>query len=232
MKKIGIIGGLSAQSTIEYYKLFVEEYNRRKGGNSSPLLVIDSLDLGQISSLMSAGSWDKVFAILEKSVNDLLAAGAEIVLLATNSPHMVYDRLVKKIAVPFPSIMEATADAIKSKGLKKVGLIGTRFTMSNDFYHKFLLQYEIETISPSKEDQEVIDNIIWKELTFNILTEDSKKKYLNVISNLQKTGAEGIILGCTEIPLLIKEEDCEIPTFDTTTLHTLYVLDIALEVEK
>ncbi len=230
MKKIGIIGGLSAQSTIEYYRILVYEYNKIMGGVSSPELVIDSLDLEKISLMMKNNEWENVLEELIKSTNNLLAAGAEIIIIGTNSPHKVYDELQSQFDnIEIISIMEATAKAIKEKNLSKVGLLGTQFTMKSNFYQKVLNKYNIETLLPNDEDQKVIVEILWKELTHHILKSESKEAYLQVINKLKKQGAQGIILGCTEIPLLIKQEDCDIPVFDTTYIHALVVLNKALE---
>ncbi|HUT81493.1 MAG TPA: amino acid racemase [Candidatus Bathyarchaeia archaeon] len=229
MKKIGIIGGLSAQSTIEYYRIIVEEYNKIKGGVSSPELIIDSLDLQKISEFMINDDWDKILEELVESAIRLIFGKAEIIILATNTPHKVFDKLVPRVAVPMISIMDATTESIVEKQLKKVALLGTRFTMQSTFYQAALNKYNIEVIVPSEDDQKTIDEVIWSELTHHIISYGSKIKYLQVIERLKQQGAEGVILGCTEIPLLINQEDCDIPVFDTTYLHSMAVLNKALE---
>ncbi len=229
MKKIGLIGGLSAESTIEYYKIIVRTYNKLMDGISFPELVIDSLDLGKIGNYMSNNEWDKVLDELEKSAIRLVKADAEVIIIATNTPHKVYDKLVERIDVPILSIMEATAKAIVKMKLRKVGLLGTRFTMQSDFYPKVLKKFGIDVISPEPADQQVIDDVIWKELTYHVLKEESKQKYLAVIENLKNAGVEGVILGCTEIPLLISQENCDIPVFDTTYIHSIFVLEYAMK---
>ncbi len=228
MKKIGIIGGLSAYSTIEYYRILVEEYNKIKGKNHSPELIIESLDLEIVSELMKANKWVQVADILIESAQNLILAGAEIIIMATNTPHKVYPEIAKHVPFPFPSIMDATAEAIVAKGISKVGLLGTRFTMQGKFYLETLAKYSIEILVPSPEDQEVINNVIWKELARHELNEESKMKYLEIINKLVEEGAEGIILGCTEIPLLIKQEDCPVPVFNTTAIHAKAALKLAL----
>jgi len=228
MKKIGIIGGLSAYSTIEYYRILVEEYNNLRGDNHSPELVIDSLNLQIVSDLMEAEKWAEVAGLLKKSAQNLMRAGAEILIMATNTPHMVFKELVKDIPIPFPSIMGVTAQAIKAQNLSKVGLLGTLFTMRAQFYPEVLGRYAIEVLTPQEEDQKRIYKIIWEELAKHILSPTSKKYYLEVIEKLVQQGAEGIILGCTEIPLLIKQEDCSVPVFDTTTIHAKAALQLAI----
>jgi aspartate racemase len=228
MKKIGIIGGLSAESSIEYYKIIVKEYNKIKGGAASPLLVIDSLDLEAVTKLVAKGKWGEIKEIIFQSARNLESAGAEVIIIATNTIHKVFYEVEEKINVPMISIIEATAESIQSMGLKKIGLLGTKYTMQSDFYQNVLLNYDIETIVPSQEDQEIVNQIIFDELTYHILTPKSKKRYLEVINRLHEEGAEGVILGCTEIPLLIKQEDSPIPVFDTTTIHAIAALKFAL----
>ncbi len=224
MKKIGIVGGLSAESTIEYYKILIREYNKQMGGASSPLLVIDSLNLEIVRNLMANNNWGEVYSTILSSVRNLEKAGAGIIIIATNTIHKIYDQLTNVIKTPIISIMDATAETIKKKKLKRVGLLGTIFTMRDDFYPLAFTKYDLEIIAPSERDQEYINKVIWEELTHHILKEESRKRYLEVINRLQAEGAEGVILGCTEIPLLIKQEDCNIPVFDTTTIHALAVL--------
>jgi aspartate racemase len=228
LKKIGIIGGLSVESTFEYYKFIARRYNRIVGGSASPILVIDSLDLQKVTDWFVKDEWDKVLEELVLSANNLIAAKAEVIILATNTPHIVFNELEKKVSKPMISIMDAVAKEIKKQNLKKVGLIGTKFTMQDDYYPKAFEKYGLKIITPSPEEQEVIHKIIYKELTFHVLNEASREKYLEIIYRLNEMGAEGVILGCTEIPLLIKQEDCKIPVFDTTTIHALSVLEYAM----
>lgn len=232
MKKIGIIGGMSPESTCEYYKLLTRGYNRIKGGISSPRLIIDSLDLQEITNWMDAQDYDSLLARLLESAKILILGGAEVIIMATNTPHIVFDRLEKEVKVPMLSIMDATASKIVDMELKKVGLLGTRFTMRTNYYQKAFSKYNLEIIVPSEEDQKIIDKIIWEELVYHKLTQQSKKQYLEVIDHLTSSGAEGVILGCTEIPLLIQQEDCHIPVFDTTNIHVNAVLEYALSNEK
>ncbi|MCE7740967.1 MAG: aspartate/glutamate racemase family protein [Candidatus Heimdallarchaeota archaeon] len=229
MKKIGIIGGLSAESSVEYYKILIKEYNRRVGGAASPLLIIDSLNLGEVVELMKKDNWDEVFRIIHQSATNLEKAGAEVIIIATNTIHKVFDRVESEITTPMISILDVTAEAAKSLNLKKVGLLGTIFTMQSDFYHKAFQKHNIEIIVPNPEDQEFVNKVIFDELTYHILTPESKAGYIEIIWRLRDEGAEGVILGCTEIPLLIQQDDCPIPVFDTTTLHALAALEYALK---
>ena len=228
MKKIGIIGGLSFESTLEYYKIIARSYNKIVGGAASPNLVIDSLDLQKVTDWFVNDEWDKVLEELVSSANNLIAAKAEVIILATNTPHIVFNKLEKKVSKPMISIMDATAREIKKQNLKKIGLIGTKFTMQGEYYPKAFEKYELEIVTPSPEDQKIINEIIYKELTFHVLNETSREKYLEIIYRLHEKDAEGVILGCTEIPLLIKQEDCKIPVFDTATIYALSVLRYAM----
>jgi len=191
--------------------------------------MIESLDLQEFTDLMIANDMQKVLDFLLAAAERLIKSGSELIILATNTPHVVFNDLAKKVKVPMLSIMEATGEAIKKQGLEKIGLIGTRFTMNFSYYQDALEKYGIEVITPTQDDKKIIDTIIYSELTYHILNKDSKQQYLEVIDRLQQEGAQGIILGCTEIPLLIKQEDCKIPVFDTTTIHALATLQRALK---
>ena len=216
MKKIGIIGGLSAESTIEYYKILVNEYKKLKGGLSSPLLIIDSLNLEELRNLVSDDKWDEVVDIITQSARNLERSKAEVIIIATNTIHKIFDRVQENIETPMINLLVTIADAIKEQGIKKVGLLGTIYTMQLDFFQKTLDKYNIEVIVPNQADQEYINQVIFEELVHNILKNESKNGYLEVIKRLQEKGAEGVILGCTEIPLLVKQEESPIPVFDTT----------------
>lgn len=228
MKKIGIIGGLSPESTVEYYKIITRKYNEIKGKSFFPELTIESLDLQEFTDLMIANDLQKVLEFLLAAAQRLIKSGAELIIMATNTPHIVFKELAKKIPVDMLSIMDATGKAIQKQRIEKVGLIGTRFTMNSSYYPEALEKYNVKVITPSEEDKKTIDEIIYKELTYHKIKEKSKQKYLEVIKRLQEKGAQGVILGCTEIPLLIKQEDCEMPVFDTTTIHALATLEKAL----
>ncbi len=231
MKKIGIIGGLSPESTVEYYSIICRGYNKIRGGVASPLISIESLDLEIISQYMKANDWDRVYEIILEAANNLKSIGAQLIIIATNTIHKIFTILQNALDVKMISIMDATAKKIVERGLKKVGLLGTIFTMQSDFYQNAFTKYNIEIITPSEEDQKYINSVIWKELTRNIISSTSKRGYLDVIKKLKEKGAEGVILGCTEIPLLIKQSDCDIPIFDTTEIHANAALDWIIENE-
>ncbi|MHA2308592.1 MAG: aspartate/glutamate racemase family protein [Candidatus Heimdallarchaeaceae archaeon] len=228
MKKIGIIGGLSAESTIEYYKIIIKEYNKLKGGIASPLLIIESLNLEEVRNLVDKDKWDEVFQIILQSAQNLEKAGAGVIIIATNTIHKIFDQVKESITTPMISIVDATAEAIKEQGLSKVGLLGTIYAIKAEFYQKVLYKHNLETIIPNQEDQEYVNQVIFDELVQHILNDESKKEYIRIIKPLQEQGAEGVILGCTEIPLLVKQEESTIPLFDTTTIHALATLRYAL----
>ncbi len=228
MKKIGIIGGLSAESTIEYYKILVNEYKKLKGGLSSPLLIIDSLDLEEVKDLVNEDKWDDVVEIITQSARNLEKSNAEVIIIATNTIHKIFDRVQENIETPMINLLVTIAEAIKEQGIKKVGLLGTIYTMQLDFFQNALDKYNIDVIVPNQADQEYVNQVIFEELVHSILKDESKRGYLEVIKRLQEKGAEGAILGCTEIPLLVKQEESPIPVFDTTTIHALAVLKYAL----
>ena len=229
MKKIGIIGGLGPESTIEYYKIITRTYNEIMGKSSFPNIIIESLDLEEFTNLMEENKLKEVLEFLTRAAENLISGGAEVIIMATNTPHIVFDELEKNITESMLSIMDATGETIAEHGLKKVGLIGTKFTMNSSYYQNAFDKFSIKVIVPSEEDKKIINEIVYNELTYHIIKEESKKKYQKVIKNLEKMGAEGVILGCTEIPLLIKQEDSDIPVFDTTTIHAKAILKYAME---
>ena len=229
LKKIGIIGGLSPESTIEYYKIITRTYNEIIGNSSFPNIIIESLDLEEFTNLMEENKLIEVLKFLTQAAENLISGGAEVIIMATNTPHIVFNKLEKNVPVPMLSIMDATGDAIARQGLKRIGLIGTKFTMNSSYYQDAFVKYGIEIIVPSDEDKKIINEIIYKELTYHMIKEESREKYQKVIKNLKKKGAEGVILGCTEIPLLINQEDCTIPVFDTTTIHAKAILNYAMK---
>lgn len=226
-KKIGILGGLSPESTTVYYDHIIREYARRFGDSNYPEIIIYSVNFQEFVDWQNQNRWDlaakkmiSVFKILEK-------AGADFGLIATNTMHIVFDQVQNAISIPLLSIIESTAEAINRDRIQTVGLLGTIFTMSKDFYKLGLKERGITTLVPEKEDQESINRIIYKELTKGIIKSESKAGYLEIINNLRDRGAQGIVLGCTEIPLLVKEEDCSIRLYDTTTIHAEAALNYA-----
>ena len=220
MKSIGLIGGLTYVSTIEYYRYINELANKRLGGNETIEVIMYSVNFGEIKVLTEAGDWNKISDIICKVAQTIELAGASCLLIGANTMHKIADEVQAAIKIPVIHIAEAVAKDILKNGLKKVGLLGTRYTMQLGFYTERLAKYGIETIIPEQEDVEYINNTIYNEFSKNIFTAEAKKNYLKIISKLKERGAEGIIGGCTEIPILIKPGDCTIPIFDTAKIHS------------
>jgi aspartate racemase len=229
MKKIGLVGGTSWSSTIDYYRFINEGVNKKLGSLNFAECIIYSVNFEDFRTYNAKHDWDGAFELLSTAANRLKAAGAEVILLCANTAHIVADRVSNKVSLPLLDIRVATADAILSKGLRKVGLLGTVFTMELDFYRDKLAERNIETIIPeSKEDRDFIEHTLLYELGKEIITEETKQAYLKIIDKLIDQGAEGIVLGCTEIPLLIGQEDVCVPVFNTTLIHSQAAVDFAL----
>ncbi len=226
MKIIGLIGGMSWESSAVYYRLLNERVGDLLGASHSCECIMDSVDFAYIERLQHDGKWKELCHIMKDKALKLEKAGAEIILLCTNTMHVCTPEMTRDLKVPFLHIADATGKAIVSKGLSRVGLLGTRFTMEKDFYSKILKEkYKVEVIIPKAEDREIIHSCIYKELVRGEFSPVSKREFQRIIADLQKKGAEGVILGCTEIPMLIQQSDVDIPVFDTTSLH----VDAALE---
>jgi aspartate racemase len=226
-KRIGLIGGLSPESTVLYYLTITRKYVERFGNYGYPEVIIYSVNLQNYHTWRSENRWDLIAQDLVLAAEKLKLAGADFCIIATNTMHKVYNEVQAGSTLPFIHILQPIVREIKNNSLRKVGLIGTKFTMSEDFYKETLLQNGIDCIVPSSEEQEIIHEIIEKELVQGIITADSREKYVNIIDKLVASGAEGVILGCTEIPLLISQHDCSVPVFDTGTLHAVEALDFA-----
>nr|WP_315401559.1 aspartate/glutamate racemase family protein [uncultured Duganella sp.] len=227
-KKIGIIGGLSPESTVSYYLHITRSYVRRFGRDSYPEIVIYSVNLDQYHVWRAAGRWDLIAADMVDIAHKLRAAGADVGLIATNTMHKVFDEVQGGSPLPLLHILEPTIAEIKSRGARRVGLLGTKFTMSETFYKQRLIDHGITPVVPDEADQARIHAIIVDELVRGVLSEESKRFYLQVVGKLVAEGAEGVILGCTEIALLINQADCATPLFDTTTLHAEAALQLAI----
>ena len=228
MKTIGVIGGMSWESTARYYDLINRETARRLGGLHSAPMVIDSLDFAAIEALQKTGDWTEAGAILARSALRLQAAGADMVILATNTMHRVADTIEASIAVPFLHIADPTADALIADGAATVGLLGTRFTMEMDFYTARLAARGLQPLVPDV-DRTNLDGIIYNELCRGIVTDASRAVYVTAIERLAARGAQAVILGCTEIGMLIADEDSPLPLYDTTVLHAQAAVAAALE---
>ncbi len=229
MRKIGLIGGISWVSTSDYYTLINKGINEKLGGLNFSECLIYSFNYADIKKNNDTNDWDSTFNMLLKAAEVLKSGGAEAILLCANTMHLIADRLQQAIDIPLIHIAVETAIEIEKKQLKKVGLLGTKFTMELDFFKDKLAEKGIETIIPiSEEVKDFIHYTIFEELGRGIATEETKKRYLEIANELIKNGAEGIILGCTEIPLVIKEGDLDVPIFDTTLIHTQAAINFQL----
>lgn len=228
MKIIGLIGGISWVSTVEYYRLVNEGINKKLGGLNFSNCIIYSFNYADIKRNNDNNDWDSTLNMLTSAAVHLQNSGAECILLCANTMHMVADALQQKINVPLIHIADETAKVIEQSALKKVILLGTKFTMENDFFKDRLLQRNIMTIVPSTEDREFIHYTIFEELGRGLLKPETKEKYLSIINKLVEAGADGVILGCTEIPLLISQADVHVPLFDTTAIHAEAAVQFSL----
>ncbi|TDQ29726.1 aspartate/glutamate racemase family protein [Tenacibaculum caenipelagi] len=228
MRIIGLIGGITPQSTITYYQVLNDLAQQKYGGEHTAKVLVNSVDFGEISALQVAGKWDVLDTIMANAAASLEKAGASCIVICANTMHLCIEAVRNEVTIPAIHIAEATAEAIVEKQLKKVLLLGTKYTMEKTFYTDVLKSFGIDAIIPNQEDRNVIHHIIYAELAKGILSEKTKEKYLAIIEKACTEGAEGVILGCTEIPLLIKQNDVEIPVFDTTTIHATKAFNLSL----
>lgn len=228
MRTLGVIGGLSWTSTELYYRLIHQRVHQRLGGLHAPHLLLDSLAFHEVEALQRADDWEPLRRQIRDAGLALEGAGAEVLILATNTMHKVADQLEAALTIPFIHIADPTADAILAAGLGRVGLLGTRFTMGERFYLERLASRGVEALVPASEDQVTVDRIIFEELVRDVIRDDSRQRYREVIARLVDAGAEGIILGCTEIGLLVAAADCPVPTFDTAALHAQAAADAVI----
>jgi len=229
MKTIGLLGGMTAESSAEYYKL-INFFTRGKlGGNHSAKSIMVSVDFGEMEPLMEKGEWDKLRSIMCDTALSIEKGGADFLVICTNTIHKFADHIEGILNIPVLNLIDAVAERIKRKGFRTIGLLGTRFTMEEDFYKMRLKEkHGIRSIIPGKDDREFIHKVIVDELSIGNFNRSSREGYIDIIRKLSDAGAEGVILGCTEIPLLVKKEDCNIPMFDTTTIHAETAVDLAL----
>jgi aspartate racemase len=228
MKTIGLVGGTGWISTIDYYRIINEEVNKRRGGQTTGKILLYSVNFGEIDAFHAKGDLQGVGALLTDAATRLVSIGADCILLCANTMHMHAERVQAAVNVPLIHIVDETARQILSRGMKKVGLLGTRMTMERDFYRNKLRDSGIEALVPEQEERAFIQSTINDELVKSIFLPQSKQRFLDIIRKLEVKGAEGVILGCTEIPLLIKQGDTELPVFDTTRIHSLAAVDFAL----
>lgn len=225
MKTLGLIGGMSWESTVPYYRQINQQINQRLGGLHSAKIILYSVDFQQIEALQRSGDWQQAGRILAEAAQALQHAGAEGLVLCTNTMHKVADAILAATPLPFLHIADATAQQIQQQGLSRIGLLGTRFTMEQDFYKARLAAQDIEVIIPDQAGRELVHQVIYEELCRGQIHPASRLAYQQIIADLVAQGAEGVILGCTEIGLLVQPEDAAVPLFDTTAIHARTAAD-------
>ncbi|NAY91878.1 amino acid racemase [Muricauda sp. JGD-17] len=229
MKTIGMIGGMSWESSKIYYQHINEMVRERLGGSHSAASILSSVDFEEIERHSFSDNWEVIGTIMAEHAKKLEAAGAAVIILCTNTIHLVSDAITQATSIPFLHIAQVTGAAIQERGLKKIALLGTKFTMENDFYTKKLEDdFGLEVLIPDAGDREILQSIIYDELVKGTFTEKSKNICLGIIEKMKGLGAEGAILGCTELPILIPDSEASIPTFDTTKIHAKKAVDFAL----
>lgn len=229
MKTMGLIGGMSWESSLEYYRIVNEETKQTLGGFHSAKTILYSVDFAEVEKLQHEGRWEELTDLMIAAARSLENAGAEFILICTNTMHKMADDVQKSIGVPLLHVVDATAEQIRKDGLKKVGLLGTKFTMEQDFYKGRLFErYGVDVVIPDEEERGIIHRVIYDELCLGKINPASKEYFNKIITNLINSGADGIILGCTEIPLLVKQKDISIPVYDTTDIHAKAAVAFAL----
>ena len=229
MKTIGLIGGMSWESTIPYYRIINEEIKEKLGGLHSAKIVLYSVEFDEIEKCQSSGEWEKSGEILGNAARGIENAGADFILICTNTMHKVAPQIASMINIPIVHIADATADELEKRNIKTVGLLGTKYTMTQDFYKQRLIDRGINVVIPDEEDIETVNSVIFDELCVGKIEDSSREKYKKIIEDLTGKGAEGVILGCTEIGLLIGQSDVIIPVFDTTVIHAKRAAELAME---
>jgi aspartate racemase len=228
LKTIGLLGGMSWESTVTYYQILNREAQKRLGGVHSAKIVMHSVDFAELNALLLTGDWDGIAARLSAAGKDMVQAGAEFLLICTNTMHKVADEVAQGAGVPLLHICDCTAAKIKAAGLKRVALLGTAYTMEQDFYRDRLAGHGLDVIVPEAPERAELQRIIFEELVCGRIEPASRETCRRIVVKLADAGAEGVILGCTELPLLVRAEDSPAPLFDTTELHALAAADLAL----
>ncbi|MGL5353889.1 MAG: aspartate/glutamate racemase family protein [Clostridium sp.] len=229
MKTIGLLGGMSWESTATYYKIVNEVVRAELGGLHSAKVLLYSVDFQEIEECQANGEWDKSAEILSIAARNLEKAGADFIVICTNTMHKVASNIQKEINIPILHIASVTAQKLIEKSINRVALLGTKYTMKQDFYKKILIERGIEVLIPDSDDVEIVNNVIFDELCLGIISKKSKEKYIKIIDKLEDNGAQGVILGCTEIAMLIGQEDIRLPVFDTTQIHATLAAMSAIE---
>ncbi|MGE5776907.1 MAG: aspartate/glutamate racemase family protein [Chloroflexota bacterium] len=229
MKTIGLIGGMSWESSLEYYRIVNETTKSKLGGLHSANCIMYSVDFAEVEELQHQDRWEEAAQLMIEAAQSLERAGADFVVLCTNTMHKLADQIQSNIGIPFLHIADATAQKIQDAGLRKIGLLGTRFTMEHDFYKGRLIdKFGLDVIVPDHEDREMIHRVIYDELCLGVVKQASREQYIRVMEKLVQAGAEGIILGCTEIELLVHDGDSQVPLFPTTMIHAVAAVEYAL----
>jgi aspartate racemase len=229
MKTIGMLGGMSWESSIEYYRIVNQLTSEKLGRHHSAPIVLYSVDFDEIERLQHQGKWDRLTQILIATAQRVEAAGADFLVICTNTMHKMADQVQEHLSIPLLHIADATAAQINTLGVHTVGLLGTKFTMEEDFYReRLVLQHNVEVLIPDTGDREVIHRIIYDELCVGTIREESRERCMRILSGMRTRGAEAIVLGCTELPLLLRQEDSEVPLMDTTAIHARAAVEFAL----
>lgn len=228
MKTIGLLGGMSWESTVSYYQLINEAVKERLGGLHSAKILLHSVDFAEIEACQSSGDWDRSADILAQAAQGLVGAGADFIVICTNTMHKVAPQIQERSGVPLLHIAEVTARALLDRGVRRAALLGTRYTMTQDFYKGKLAQAGVEVLVPSEADMDTVNRVIFDELCRGVISPDSRAAFLEIIGTLAQQGAQGVILGCTEIGLLIGQGDTDLPVFDTTRIHARAAAEEAL----
>ena len=229
MKTIGLLGGMSWESTVTYYQLINTAMKEQLGGYHSAKIILHSVDFAEIEACQVRGDWTRTGEILGEAAAGLERAGADFLLICTNTMHKVAPQIAEHISIPMLHIAEATADALEEQGIRRVGLLGTRYTMQQAFYKDKLTERGIQVLIPEEEEMEQVNSVIFNELCLGIVSDTSRKAYLDIIDRLVRCGAQGVVLGCTEIGLLVTQSDTSTPLFDTTHIHADRAVKLALE---
>lgn len=229
MKTIGLVGGMSWESTAHYYRLLNEGVKARLGGLHSAKVLLHSVDFAPIEEMQRQGRWAEAAGVLREAVRGLEAAGADLVLLCANTMHKVADEMMAGARIPLLHVADVTADALEAAGVRRAGLLGTRYTMEEDFYRRRLSgRHGLEVLVPGPEERQLVNRVIFEELVLGVVSPASRAAYLRIIDGLRRAGAAGIVAGCTEIGMLVSPADCPLPFFDTTRLHVEAALSRAL----
>ena len=230
MKTIGMIGGMSWESSLEYYRIINEAVKEQLGDFHSAKCLMYSVDFAEIEVLQRESRWQDATQVMIEAARAVEAGGADFLIICTNTMHKMADEVQQSIAIPLLHIADATAEAVKAQGLHRVGLLGTRFTMEQDFYRGRLVdKFGLDVLVPDSADREIVHRVIYGELVLGRIEPASKSEYMRIIAALAQAGAEGIILGCTEIGLLVSQTDCSLPLFDTTRIHAQAAVQFALK---